>query len=184
MEDRSKVHLIFKTYFIIIVNLHSGEIIEIADASNGDIKQITKSYKRLVKLRQERSQETPPATSSPDGVKTEGAASKLPVTSNKPKPSNKGSTAYDMLPRIAQKLNLQFQVLTNSQNLVNKAAAFLEGKHPNTIAAASLLFYLRTHKEAPNVYDKDVAKAANLAPSTMRSAYRVLEDNREALLNA
>jgi len=150
-------------------------IVEISEGSGGEIKQITRAYKRLVKIRQENTT----TTEQSDPVSTAKQARKAAKSRN----GHNGTSAAEMLPRIVKKLELGWEVEKNAGNLAKRAAQLLEGKHPNTIAAASLLYYLKQHKDSQgsSVYDKQVAQAAGVAPSTMRSAFRVLEENKLAL---
>lgn len=129
---------------------------EIAQQTAGDHKLITKAYKRLQKNLQ-------------DGNST----SLLKKVRREEK-----SSAAETIPRIANKLNLEFSVTRDAKKLTKNATSLLEGKQPSTIGAACLLYQIRHSKSiSDTIKDKDVATAAGIASSTLRSAYRTLEEN-------
>ena len=61
----------------------------------------------------------------------------------------------------------------------------LEGKQPDTVVAASVLFYARHGGASQDIKEGDIANAAKIAQSTLKNAFKTLEENenRKALLD-
>jgi len=95
--------------------------------------------------------------------------------------TKQGSSAAETIPRIAEVLDLPPREKAGAQKVAREAASYLEGKQPATIAAAAILFHLRHITPMEAIKDKDVASAAHIASSTLRSAFRVLEENAAEL---
>lgn len=129
--------------------------IEIATTTGGESKHITRAYKRLTKNLKEQDDKRPITIGDKGG----------------------SSSAADTIPRIGEQLKLTHPMISGAKKVTKVAASYLEGKQPSTIAAASILFQIRHITPKDSVRDKDVATAAGIASSTLRSAYRVLEEN-------
>jgi len=131
---------------------------ELGSLTGADPKLIAKAYKRLGKNLQE--------------------------TTSAPSPSDsKPAYAGQTIPRIVEKLKLPGSISHQAKKITRKAAPFLEGKQPGTIGAACLLFHIRHSKiqGADSIKDKDVAAAAGIAASTLRTAYRTLEEHSDEI---
>jgi len=137
---------------------------EIAQSTSGDSKSITRAFKRLQKNLQE--------------IQEDKGGNK-PSASSGPK---KGSSAADTIPRIAEQISLSPVMKSGAQRVARMAAPFLEGKQPSTVAAASILFQIRHITPNETIRDKDVAHGAGIASSTLRGAYKILEENAAALM--
>lgn len=66
--------------------------------------------------------------------------------------------------------------------IANKSSAFLEGKSPSSIAAASILMAtkLRTEKRT----DKEIALAASISPTTIRNVWKEMLPFQSSILPA
>ena len=133
-----------------------------AQATNTSVKQITKCYKRLLKIRKEKEDEDSQPEDNPN-----------PTTS-----------ASALLPRILNDLKIKnYKYERLSKIISEKATPYLEGRQPSSIAAASLLFVIDNSdmNSSKQIQDKNIADACSINVSTMRRAYRILEEHADEL---
>jgi len=100
---------------------------------------------------------------------------------NKILPKGTGRTsASDLVNRFCSKLKLSNEIMNLATDIANKAAAFLEGKSPSSIAAASIL--LATKLQGEKRWEKDIAAAASISPTTIRNVFKELLPHQESIL--
>jgi len=90
----------------------------------------------------------------------------LPVSAKKSAPVNPG----DLVHRFGSKLQLSMPILELGAEIARKVTPKLEGRSPSTIASASLYMAARQHNR--NDLEKDIGRAASVAPSTIKSTFR------------
>jgi len=78
----------------------------------------------------------------------------------------------DLVSRFCSHLNLSHQIMATSIHVASEAQKYVEGKCPSSIAAASILLVSRLSSEKR--WEKDIAVAANISPTTIRNCYREL----------
>jgi len=99
------------------------------------------------------------------------------LTKNLPKTEKMGAAVApsDLILRFCSKLKYSPTVVTEAQDIAREATPHLEGKNPNSIAAASILV---ATKSDPSKTAKDIAKAANITPATVLKIYYEILANR------
>jgi len=98
----------------------------------------------------------------------------LGTTSARPTPP------HELVIRFCNHLGLPAFVMTTAEQIAKNVAPRLEGKSPSSIASASIFMAAR-HKCVP-CSEKDIAKAASIAPSTVAHIYREMEPWTEELI--
>ena len=153
-----------KVFYLIVIKVlfFSKVLIELSQITGVNMSSIKQAYKRLDKILKDN------MTFSEE-------------MSNTIKRASNGTS--QIIPRMVENLELPSSMSYNIKQITIKSSPFLEGKRPSTIAAASLLLYLRnSNVESANaITDKDVATAANCHISTLKSAFSVLSVNKDSI---
>ena len=142
---------------------YSRTLKEIAAAMNTKMNDIASAQKKLMKARK---QEATPAT----GEKMRG------------KKKSHGDNLKAVIPRIGLQLEMSYGEQERVKSILPEATSHLEGKQPDTIAAAAILFFVRHIGTEREIKEKDVASSAGIASSTLRNAYKILEEHSSALM--
>jgi len=83
----------------------------------------------------------------------------------------------DLIIRFCSKLNLPQSVVTEAQDIARLNTPNLEGKNPNSIAAASIL--AASKASDPQRLAKDIAKAASITSATVMKIYSEILANQK-----
>jgi len=97
-----------------------------------------------------------------------------------PKGTGNRTSAADLVGRFCSKLKLAHDVMSKATSIAENAAQFLEGKSPSSIAAASIL--MATKLSGEKRWEKDIAQAASISPTTIRNVYKEMLPFQEHLL--
>jgi transcription initiation factor TFIIB len=92
----------------------------------------------------------------------------------------KRTSPSELVNRFCSKLGLPWPVITKAQYVADQAMQFVEGKSPSSIAAASILFVCKLENEKR--YEKDIADAASISPTTIRNVYKDLLPHQDVLM--
>jgi len=85
-----------------------------------------------------------------------------------------------MQTRFCSKLKLNNEVTNLSIEIANKAAPFLEGKSPSSIAATAIL--MASKQQGDRRQEKDIAAAASISATTIRNVYKELLPHMQTIL--
>lgn len=77
-------------------------------------------------------------------------------------------------------MKLGNDIINLATEIANKAAVFLEGKSPSSIAAVSIL--AATKLQGEKRWEKDIAVAASISPTTIRNVFKELLPHQESIL--
>lgn len=137
--------------------------IELSKFTGVNVSSITQAYKRLDKI-----------------LKDTISFSENSSTLSK---RNDDDIISQFIPRMIANLELPNSLIYKIKKIVTKSSPFLAGKKPITIAAASLLLYLRNSNVEPanTITDKDVANVANCHIITLKNAYSILNTNKHSI---
>ena len=94
--------------------------------------------------------------------------------------TDKFSNVTSIICRISDRLHLDYSIINDTIKLTKYVAPILEGKRPNTVAAACLLFQLRIISKisSDSISDADLADASKMSKSTLQKTYKILEEQR------
>ena len=135
---------------------NSSLLAELSAATGVPANSISKFYKRL--------------------EKTLNSGSKIQIHTSKSKPfSTASDEVYDQVNRITGKMQMPYSFTVQTVDLARSASNLLEGKHPNSIAAACI-YYTAQLQKVP-VSEKDLAAHAGLAVATMKGAWKTLQES-------
>jgi transcription initiation factor TFIIB len=79
----------------------------------------------------------------------------------------------DLVNRFCSKLKLPHEIVTAACAVADKATPQLEGKSPSSIAAASILMVTKLSDQKR--WEKDIAEAASISPTTIRNVYKEMQ---------
>jgi len=102
------------------------------------------------------------------------------LTKQLPK-SGKITTAVapaDLILRFCSKLQLAQSVISDAQDIARQATPHLEGKNPNSIAAAAILMATKTSDLSRMA--KEIAKAASITPATVLKIHAEMVANKDS----
>jgi len=94
--------------------------------------------------------------------------------------SDKRTSAADLVNRFCSKLGLPYNIIQCAMHVANESMQFVEGKSPSSIAAAAILLVCKLTGEKR--YEKDIAEAASISPTTIRNVYKDLFPHQEKLV--
>jgi len=102
----------------------------------------------------------------------------LPASAKKATAVNPGDLVY----RFGAKLKLPPPVMELGAEIARRAVSKMEGRSPSTVAASSLyMAALHKNQDRPDL-EKDIARAASIAGSTVKAIYRDMLAWKEELL--
>jgi len=84
----------------------------------------------------------------------------------------------DLILRFCSKLNLSQSLISEAQEIARIATPHLEGKNPNSIAAASILMATKTTDLSRMA--KDIAKAASITPATVLKIHAEIAAHKDS----
>eukprot|EP00029_Vermamoeba_vermiformis_P011580 TRINITY_DN6401_c0_g1_i1.p1 TRINITY_DN6401_c0_g1~~TRINITY_DN6401_c0_g1_i1.p1 ORF type:complete len:313 (-),score=68.79 TRINITY_DN6401_c0_g1_i1:198-1136(-) len=96
-------------------------------------------------------------------------AALLPKTVN----TAQAVSPVDLVNRFCSKLKLPHEIVTAACAVADKATPQLEGKSPSSIAAASILMVTKLSDQKR--WEKDIAEAASISPTTIRNVYKEMQ---------
>jgi len=99
----------------------------------------------------------------------------LGTTSARPTPP------HELVIRFCNHLSLPTYVKTTAEQIAKNVAPRLEGKSPSSIASTSIFMAVTRH-QCVGCSEKDIAKAASIAPSTVAHIYSEMKPWTEELI--
>ena len=97
----------------------------------------------------------------------------------------KVTNGSDLVPRVCHNIGIkEYSDQIKIERLAKKGTDYLAGRHPKTIAAASLLFYITDVKKIAGINVELISNVCNVDQSTIRKSYSILLSEKGALLSA
>eukprot|EP01105_Mastigella_eilhardi_P005511 TRINITY_DN1720_c0_g1_i1.p1 TRINITY_DN1720_c0_g1~~TRINITY_DN1720_c0_g1_i1.p1 ORF type:complete len:327 (+),score=92.31 TRINITY_DN1720_c0_g1_i1:178-1158(+) len=96
---------------------------------------------------------------------------------------HKHTSPSALVERICQSLNLPFSVTSAAQRVADRAAQYVEGRAPASIAATAIFITCKNPTDpAHQRTEKEIATSANISVTTIKSVYTDLAEHQDELL--